>query len=148
MTTKKAIRYEMRIVPVGCVRDEPSEIQISNPIHVLPFLESVRLAEQEHFVALTLNGAGAVINTRVITVGLLNHSLVHPRETFRGAIADNAASIILAHNHPSGSIDPSPADVSITRQLKEAGDIIGIQVIDHVIVTRSNYYSMREHGMI
>jgi DNA repair protein RadC len=137
----------MRIVKVGCVKDEPG-LKVTRPTDALLYLETIRNAEQEHFVALSLNGAGEVMNTRVITIGLLNHSLVHSRETFRGAILDNAASIIIAHNHPSGSLDPSPADIAITTQLKDAGVLLGIQVLDHIIVTANNYYSMKEHGMM
>ena len=144
----KTIRYEMRIVKIGCVKEEHSIDKVTNPIHVLPYLNEIKNADQEHFVAITLDGAGAVITTRVITIGLLNHSLVHPRETFRGAILDNAASIIIAHNHPSGSLEPSPQDKDITRQLCEAGSIIGISVMDHIIVTKSNYLSMREKGFM
>ena len=120
--------------------------KVCTPADVLPVLEPIRGAEQEHFVVITLNGAGEVINTRVITIGLLNHSLVHPRETFRGAILDNAASVIIAHNHPSGSLDPSPQDLAITEQLKTAGSYIGIQVLDHIIVTKTGYTSLRERG--
>ena len=149
MTTKtKTTRYEMRIVKIGCVREEPSIDKVTCPIDVLPFLSTIKNAEQEHFVAITLNGAGAVINVRVITIGLLNHSLVHPRETFRGAITDNAANIIIAHNHPSGSLEPSPQDIAITTQLKEAGAIIGIPIMDHIIVTRDNHCSFKERGLM
>ena len=148
VTKTKITRYEMRIVKIGCVKENTPVDKVTCPVHILPHLEPIRNAEQEHFVAITLNGAGEVINTRVITIGLLNHSLVHPRETFRGAILDNAASIIIAHNHPSGSLEPSPQDKMITHQLVNAGDIIGIQVLDHIIITKGNFFSMKEHGMM
>ena len=148
MAKTKSVRYEMRIVKVGCVCEDHSMDKVTNPVHVLPYLNEIKNAEQEHFVAITLDGAGAVITTRVITIGLLNHSLVHPRETFRGAILDNAASIIIAHNHPSGSLEPSPNDIAITMQLKDAGEIIGIKIIDHIIITKNNYLSMREKGFM
>lgn len=148
--TTKTTKYELRIVRVkGVCESEPDFGKVTMPAHVLPYLDTIKNAEQEHFVAISLDGAGYVITSRVITIGLLNHSLVHPRETFRGAILDNAASIIIAHNHPSGSLDPSPQDIAITKQIKDAGEIIGIRVIDHIIVTKyDNYYSMKEHGMI
>ena len=147
----KQTRYEIRIIKVGCVRESPPEDfgKISMPVHILPYLDTIKNAEQEHFVAISLDGGNNVITSRVITIGLLNHSLVHPRETFRGAISDNAAAIIIAHNHPSGSLDPSQQDISITNQLREAGEILGIKVIDHIIVSKhDNFYSMKEHGMI
>jgi DNA repair protein RadC len=139
--------YEIRIVPVDGVH-EVSPDKLSKPEHVLPLLETIRYQDVENFVCITLNGAGQPINTRIVTIGLLNHSLVHPRETFRGAIMDNAAAIIIAHNHPSGSIEPSSQDIAITGQLKAAGDIIGIAVLDHIIVTKDRHISMRERGLI
>jgi DNA repair protein RadC len=145
----KTTRYELRIVKVkGVYESEPDFGKVSMPVHILPYLDTIKNAEQEHFVAISLDGAGNVITSRVITIGLLNHSLVHPRETFRGAIIDNAASIIIAHNHPSGSLEPSSQDISITTQLKEAGQIIGIQVIDHIIVSKNGFLSFRERGLI
>ena len=146
----KTTRYELRIVKVkGVCESEPDFGKVTMPVHILPYLDTIKNAEQEHFVSISLDGAGNVIKSRVITIGLLNHSLVHPRETFRGAILDNAASIVIAHNHPSGSLDPSSNDIAITMQLKEAGEIIGIKVIDHIIVTKyDNFYSMKEHGMM
>lgn len=146
----KTTRYELRIVKVKGVHEESPDFgKVTMPVQVLPYLDTIKNAEQEHFVAISLDGAGNVITSRIITIGLLNHSLIHPRETFRGAILDNAASIIIAHNHPSGSLEPSSQDIAITNQIKEAGQIIGIQVIDHIIVTKyDNFYSMKEHGMI
>jgi len=87
-----------------------------------------------------------VIEKRTITVGLLNHSLVHPREVFADAITDRAAAIICVHNHPSGSLEPSQQDLAITKQLKDAGEILGIRLLDHVIVSRTGYISLRERG--
>ena len=89
-----------------------------------------------------------MIKTRVITKGLLNHSLVHPREVFRGAIMDNAHSIICVHNHPSGSLEPSSADITVTKQLKEAGDIIGIGLLDHVIISKNGIQGLRSLGYV
>jgi DNA repair protein RadC len=142
-------QYEIRIVPVDGVHDNPlNGASVNSPETAMPYLENIRNQWAEHFVCLTLNGAGNVINCRVITIGLLNHSLVHPRETFRGAILDNAASIIIAHNHPSGSLEPSSQDIAITRQLTEAGAIIGIQVIDHLIVSKTGFLSMKDRGLM
>ena len=140
--------YEIKIVnkKVNGVYEEDPNRKVTTPEEVLPILKPIRDHDQEHFVCITLNGAGKILNSRVITIGLLNHSLVHPRETFRAAISDNAASIIVAHNHPSGSFEPSSQDILITTQLKEAGNILGIAVLDHIIVTKTGYVSLRETG--
>ena len=123
-------------------------LKVTEPGHVLPLVEEIRGKKQEYFVCVTLNGAGEVLATRTVTVGLLNHSLVHPREVFADAITDRAASIICVHNHPSGSLEPSSQDIMITKQLIDSGTILGIRVLDHVIVTRQGYLSMRERGLI
>ena len=104
--------------------------------------------KQEHFVAIYLDGAGHPIDTRTIFVGTLNQSLVHPRETFAPAIELRAASIILAHNHPSGSTDPSHDDLDVTKRLVEGGKLLGIEVLDHVIITADSHYSFRQSGII
>lgn len=121
---------------------------IREPKDVLPYVLHIADRKQEHFLCLTLNGAGEVIQSRVITVGLLDSSQVHPREVFAAAIADRAASIIVAHNHPSGNPEPSPQDLEITRQLAEAGKILGIDLVDHLIVTRGGWLSLRREGYL
>ena len=123
-------------------------IKVTSPEDVLPLVAYLKEKRQEYFICLTLNGAGEILSNRVITVGLLNHSLVHPREVFAEAIADRAASIICVHNHPSGSLDPSPQDIAITTQLRDAGAIIGIQLIDHIIVSKNGHISLRERGLL
>jgi DNA repair protein RadC len=125
-----------------------SLLKITRPEDILPLLANIRTKLQEHFCAITVNGAGEVLGNRIITIGLLNHSLVHPREVFSDAITDRAASIIVAHNHPSGSLEPSSQDIAITTQLKEAGSILGISLIDHIIVTKTGHISMKERGLI
>ena len=102
--------------------------------------------QQEHFIVITLDGAHKVKNSRVVSKGILNRTLVHPREVFRCAILDNAAAIVIAHNHPSGVLDPSPDDLEVTQRLRKAGDIIGIEIIDHIIFGFGGYRSMHEHG--
>lgn len=121
--------------------------KVTRPEDILPLVANLRDKRQEHFVCIALNGAGEVLGNRIITVGLLNHSLVHPREVFADAITDRAASVICVHNHPSGSLEPSSQDIAITSQLKEAGSILGIQLIDHIIVTRTGHVSMKERGL-
>ena len=103
---------------------------------------------RERFVVFWLNSANKVIGFEVITEGLLNSSLTHPREVFRGAIISTSAAIILAHNHPSDNINPSQEDISITKQIVEAGKIIGIPVHDHIIFAANTYTSLAEKGII
>jgi DNA repair protein RadC len=127
-----------------------SSIKVTKPqdIVALPLISEIRNKRQEHFICITLSGAGELLDSRTITVGLLNHSLVHPREVFADAITDRAASVICVHNHPSGSLEPSPQDIAITTQLREAGLLLGIQLIDHIIVTKTGYLSMKERGLL
>ena len=123
-------------VKIVCARD------------VLPFVSDIAGKQQEHFICISLNGANEVIERRIVTIGLLDKSPVHPREVFANVIADRAAAVIFVHNHPSGELQPSESDLSIHRQLTEAGKILGIQILDHVIVTRRGHYSFREAGLL
>ncbi|MEW5948204.1 MAG: DNA repair protein RadC [Thermodesulfobacteriota bacterium] len=115
---------------------------------VLPLILHIADKKQEHFLCISLNGANEVIGNRVVTVGLLNSSQVHPREVFADVISDRAASVILAHNHPSGVLKPSPDDIAITEQMVEAGKILGISVLDHIIITKKGYLSFKEKGLM
>jgi DNA repair protein RadC len=124
------------VVKVSCARD------------VLPLLGDIVGKQQEHFVCISLNGANEVIKTRIVTIGLLDKAPVHPREVFADVIADRAASVIFAHNHPSGDLQPSDADLRLHDQLTEAGKILGISVLDHIIVTKKGHYSYQEAGLI
>jgi len=103
---------------------------------------------QERFIVLWLSAANTIIGFEIVTTGILNSSLVHPREVFRGAIVATFASIILTHNHPSGNPEPSAEDISITKQLVEAGKIVGIPVHDHIIFAEQTYTSFAERGLI
>jgi DNA repair protein RadC len=123
-------------------------VKISCAADVLPLVADIAEKQQEHFVCISLNGANEVIEKRVVTIGLLDRSPVHPREVFADVIADRAASVIFAHNHPSGSLQPSEADLRTHDQLTEAGRILGLRVLDHLIVTRKGYYSFQEAGLI
>ena len=115
---------------------------------VLPLVADIAGKQQEYFVCISLNGANEVIEKRVVTIGLLDKSPVHPREVFADVIADRAASVIFAHNHPSGDLHPSENDLRIHEQLADAGNILGIRILDHVIVTRKSYFSFQESGLI
>ncbi|MBL7180263.1 MAG: DNA repair protein RadC [Pseudomonadota bacterium] len=115
---------------------------------ILPLISYIADKKQEYFLCISLSGANEVIGNRIVTVGLLNTNQVHPREVFADAISDRAASIILAHNHPSGILTPSADDVATTRQLVDAGNIIGISVLDHIIVTKNGFLSFKEKGLM
>jgi DNA repair protein RadC len=123
-------------------------VKVSSPSDILPLVSFLAGKKQEHFVCITLSGAHEVIKVRTVTVGLLNHSLVHPREVFAEAITDRAAAVICVHNHPSGSLEPSSQDIAITRQLAEAGNVVGIRLLDHLIVAGANFTSMKEKGLL
>ena len=123
-------------------------IKITKAEDVLPLLTDIASKQQEYFVCISLNGANEVIEKRVVTIGLLNHSQVHPREVFADVIADRAASVIFAHNHPSGELQPSEADLKIHEQLIQAAKILGIRVLDQIIVTRKGYLSFQENGLL
>jgi DNA repair protein RadC len=100
--------------------------------------------KKEHFVLVSFDTRNRVIGTDTISVGTLNASLVHPREMFEIAIRRHAASVIIAHNHPSGDPDPSDEDIRVTEKLMEAGKLLGIQVLDHIIVCKNSYYSFSD----
>ena len=114
----------------------------------LRFAPQLRDLTQEVFMVLCLSSANRVIRERTVTKGLLNSSLTHPREVFREAILENAASVILMHNHPSGNLEPSREDIMITKQIVEAGKIIGISVHDHIIIAGDGFTSMMERGLM
>ncbi|HWI47283.1 MAG TPA: DNA repair protein RadC, partial [Rummeliibacillus sp.] len=101
---------------------------------------------QENFVTLFLNVKNQIIHQQTIFIGSLNASIVHPREIFREAVKRSAASIICAHNHPSGNPSPSPEDIDVTKRLQEAGLIIGIELLDHVIIGDHQFISLKEKG--
>ena len=123
-------------------------VKVSCAQDVVPLLTDIAAKQQEHFVCISLNGANEIIEKRVVTIGLLDNSPVHPREVFADVLADRAAAVIFAHNHPSGDLQPSEADVRTHDQLTEAGNILGIRVLDHIILTRKGYFSFKEHGLL
>lgn len=115
---------------------------------VLAYLKHFRTKKQEYVVSLSLDSMGRVISRRVVTIGLLNSSLVHPREVYAGPLADRAASIIVAHNHPSNDPTPSKADIKTTQQLVAAGILLGIPLDDHIIIAAKGHFSFKEKLLI
>lgn len=112
----------------------------------LPYLESIRRQKQEHFVCLSLSGANEVLASRVVTVGLLDQNQVHPREVFADPLSDRAAAVLVAHNHPSGTLAASPEDLALTARLARAGELLGIRLLDHLIVTQDGHLSLKSAG--
>jgi DNA repair protein RadC len=121
---------------------------VRGPETVFDLTRDIRGANREHFVGFYLNTRNQVLRREVISIGSLNASIVHPREVFTPAIALSAANLILAHNHPSGDPSPSEEDLAITRRLVDAGRLLGIDVLDHVIVCRDQYASFRERRLL
>lgn len=113
----------------------PDRPIIDSPEAAAQQFADIKDKKQEHLVVLSLDGASRLIAKRVVTIGTLTQSLVHPREVFADAITDRAASVIVAHNHPSGNPEPSQADKAITKRLADAAELLGIQLVDHLVVT-------------
>jgi DNA repair protein RadC len=122
--------------------------KITNASEVYEELKSYKDKRQEYFLCLYLDGANHLCETRVITIGTLNQSLVHPREVFAPAVENRCASIIVAHNHPSGILEASREDIEVTKRLQESGKILGIELLDHVIFTREGFLSFRDREML
>jgi len=129
-------------------RIRPEGLKISFPPDVLPLIQHYVDRKQEHFICISVNGANEVIASRVVSVGLVNKTQVHPREVFADPITDRASAIIVAHNHPSSGLRPSKEDIEITKQLKSAGETLGIKLLDHIIFNHKGYYSFLEHREI
>jgi DNA repair protein RadC len=102
--------------------------------------------EKEHYYVMHLNIRSQVMMVELVTVGSVSSSLVHPRETFRRAVIAGSSSIIIAHNHPSGDVEPSDADMKVTRAMFDAGNVLGITMLDHIIFTNENYFSFKKNG--
>lgn len=129
-------------------RIKPEGSKIETPADLLPHVRHFADRKQEHFLCASINGANEILNIRVVSIGLVDRSPVHPREVFADALADRAAAIIVAHNHPSGGVEPSHSDINITAQLKAAGGILGIELLDHIIFNRTEYFSFLEAGRL
>ncbi len=124
------------------------DVKITFPEDVLPFVRDFRDKKQEHFICISLNGANEIIKHRVITIGQMNFNHVHPRDIFSDILMDHAASVILVHNHPNGNNEPSKDDIELTKRLIKAGELLGIKIHDHIIVSKKGHTSMKEQGLI
>lgn len=123
--------------------------QIISPEEVYKLVKSKIIKySKEHFMVASFDTRNKLLGLDIVSIGTLNANLVHPRETFEAAIRRHAAAIIIVHNHPSNDPDPSNADIEITKQLVKAGGVLGIEVLDHIIVTKDNYYSFKRHNLM
>ncbi len=129
-------------------RIRPAGMKIRETADILPLVRHYADRKQEHFLCAALNGANELIALRLVTVGLVDESQAHPREVFADPITDRASSVIVAHNHPSGAPRPSEADRRVTRRLREAGAILGIHLLDHIIFTHDAHFSFAEARLL
>jgi len=147
MDGKSIYKYTLNREKVSEVSDG---IYMTQPEKVAEFLRSMGLAqeEQEHLVVLTLNPGNAITGYYTVTIGLVNQAQAAGREVFRKAIVANATGIIMAHNHPSGRCDPSTDDIRLTSLMRDAGKVVDIPLLDHVIVCENSYFSFREKSIL
>lgn len=129
-------------------RIKPDGARIETSSDLLPHVRHYADRKQEHFLCASINGANEILNIRVISIGLIDRTPVHPREVFADALTDRASAVIVAHNHPAGSLEPSVADEDVTAQLKAAGLVVGIALLDHIIFNRNDYFSFLEAGRL
>ena len=129
-------------------RIKPEGAKIETPADLLPHVRHYADRRQEHFLCASINGANEILNIRVVSIGLVDRTPVHPREVFAEALSDRASAIIVAHNHPSGGLEPSASDVEVTKQLKAAGAVMGISLLDHIIFNQRGYFSFLEAGRL
>ncbi len=120
---------------------------ITTPNDIFMEIKHFASREQEQFIVIVLNGAHEILNIFTATIGLVNRSLIHPREVFSDPISRRATAVVLAHNHPSGILSPSKEDIATTSRLAESGDLLGIRVLDHLIFSNKSYFSFKEHGL-
>ena len=129
------------------LKDKKSSLILS-PKDVWENLKDIRDHKKEHFVIFYLDARNQEIQKETISVGILNANLIHPREVFEPAVRSSAAQILIAHNHPSGDTEPSDDDVKVTKNLIEAGKILGIEIIDHVIISKNSFLSLKAEGLL
>jgi DNA repair protein RadC len=122
--------------------------QLLKPQDVFDSLKDISLSKKEHFLVFFLDSRNQQIHREIISVGTINASLVHPREVFEPAIKHLAVQVILAHNHPSGDLEPSEEDLAVNKRLADAGKLLGIEVLDHIIVTKDSFSSFKEKGLL
>ena len=142
--------YKKHFVRVELIRDKAykQNESINSPSVVYDKLEEYRDKDREYLLCFYMSTRNTINGLEVVSIGSLNANIVHPREVFKSAILTNSAGVILAHNHPSGDRTASSEDIELTRRLSKAGEILGIQVLDHVVITHDGFTSMKEEGLI
>ena len=120
----------------------------NSPRDLIPYVQSYGMEKKEHFICVSLNGSQEIISIRVVCSGSGNMAIVKPVEVFAEAIKEHAAAIVICHNHPSGIVIPSKEDIGTTLRLYQAADILGMSLLDHIIVSRTSYYSFLEHELM
>ncbi len=128
--------------------DKITNLRFTSPAIVFKYYQDKINTSQEHFYCLYLDSGKKIIHEKLLFIGTVNYSLVHPRDIFKEAYILNATSFICIHNHPSGDVSPSKEDIEITNRIKQIGLLMGLALIDHVIVGKNNYYSFLENGKI
>jgi len=124
------------------------EIKVNEPQAVAEEMQDIKDWSKEVFVVFNVNAQHRIISREIVSIGTLDSVLIHPREIFRTAILKNAKSIIISHNHPSGDLNPSEEDITVTKELKKAGKILDIQLLDHVIVSKNGHYSFLNNNKL
>ena len=135
----------IREVRVNYVTSDKPRLKVDGPVDIADFVRSILIDNsREQFVAIYFDGSHCVISYSIISIGIANQTLVHPREVYQRAVLVGATAVVVAHNHPSGSLEPSQEDISVTNRLMEAGTLLDIQLLDHVIVSDFAFKSLRE----
>jgi DNA repair protein RadC len=148
MKTKRRSFVREIVVKYTCKREVESK-KADSPEAVFNILKPLIEDEiKEHFIVVLLNNKNTVLCYEVVSIGTISESIVHPREVFRSAILKSASAVVLAHNHPSGELQPSREDIATTERIEKAGKIIGIEVLDHLILSSEDYLSMKEMGFL
>ncbi len=140
---EKAKSYISQNLQVKAIKDG-----VYSPLEIASKCKNFRKAKKEHFCVFFLDTQNRILGKETVSIGTLNTSLIHPRECFRTAILKNSASVIFVHNHPSGGLEPSAEDLNVTKRLKDAGKLLGIEVLDHVIVTTDSHTSLKERHLL
>jgi DNA repair protein RadC len=145
MRRARPMKIRVMIVREG----RPTEAELSNPQAVYQFMKpKCRRLDREHFWRIDLDARSKVLGYEVVSIGTISASLVHMREVFKGAILNNAAAVIVCHNHPSGDTTPSAEDKDVTRRIQRAGELMGIVLLDHMILADKSFFSFKEAGIM
>ena len=145
-TLKKHLRYIVPQMRLALIKEPGGKpVAIGCPEDIEKFVEPLKHYSEEHFVAFHLDAKNQVTGYHIVSHGTVSASLVHPREVFKAALLANSHSMLVAHNHPAGSLNPSAEDLEVTATLIKAGDLLGVKVIDHIIVSSNGLHSLREH---